>query len=366
MRRQCWKWPVILPVLTVKQAIRRSYSSVRRRLFGRQEYAAKLVKEQLFYDSCTNVHELPEIFHYWSNKYLLPKHKPFGITDPEQFFFLYCARHCENKEGLVRIVSIGCGNCDMESRMAKRLLEEAHNNFHIVCMDVNPNMLKRGQEFAAQIGVAEHLQFEQNDFNQWRPKNKYDVVIANQSLHHVVELEDLFDTIKRQLEPRGVFLTSDMIGRNGHLRWPEARKALEPFWQELPKTYRYNRLLQRQEDTFQDHDCSVDGFEGIRAQDVLPLLVERFNFELFIPFANLVMVFIDRPFGHNFDAKANWDRDFIDRVHARDEAGILNGELKPTQMIAAMTCEKVETRLVHPRLTPEYCMRLPGLLSSSR
>ena len=78
------------------------------------------------------------------------------------------------------------------------------------------------------------------------------------------------------------------------------------------------------------------------------------------------MVFIDRPFGHNFDAKANWDRGFIGRVHARDEAGILSGELKPTQMIAAMTCEKVETKLVHPRLTPEYCLRLPGLLGSSR
>ena len=78
------------------------------------------------------------------------------------------------------------------------------------------------------------------------------------------------------------------------------------------------------------------------------------------------MVFIDRPFGHNFDAKANWDRDFIDRVHARDEAGILSGELKPTQMIAAMTREQVETKLVHSRLTPKYCMRLPELLGSSR
>ena len=102
------------------------------------------------------------------------------------------------------------------------------------------------------------------------------------------------------------------------------------------------------------------------AQDVLPLLVERFNFELFIPFANLIMVFIDRPFGHNFNAKANWDRGFIDRVNALDEAGILSGELKPTQMIAAMTCEQVETKLVHPRLTLKYCMRLPELPGSSR
>src|SRR5690554_4480001 len=142
------------------------------------------------------------------------------------------------------------------------------------------------------------------------------------------------------------------------MRWPEALDALEPFWNELPARYKFNQLLKRQEDTYINHDCSTEGFEGIRAQDILKLLVERFNFELFVPFANIILVLIDRPFGHNFDASNPDDLAFIDRVHLKDEELILKGTLKPTQMLAAMTKAEVsQTKLVDPTLTPAFCIR---------
>ena len=72
----------------------------------------------------------------------------------------------------------------------------------------------------------------------------------------------------------------------------------------------------------------------MHSQDILPLLLERFNFKFFFPYGNLVFVFIDRFFGHNFDAGVDWDRDFVGRVHARDEAGMISGELKPVSMLA--------------------------------
>ncbi|MFV0278532.1 MAG: class I SAM-dependent methyltransferase, partial [Parahaliea sp.] len=193
----------------------------------------------------------------------------------------------------------------------------------------------------------------------WQPAGTYDVIIANQCLHHVLELENLLAAVKRSLAKNGYFLTSDMIGRNGHQRWPEALELVKEFWQELPETYRYNRLLKRKEMEYINHDCSEFCFEGIRAQDILPLLIKHFHFELFIPFANIVTVFIDRPFGHNFDARGEWDRDFIDRLHARDEEAMLCGEIKPTQMLAVLRNTPVETTLLDPRLTPAFCVRKP-------
>jgi len=62
------------------------------------------------------------------------------------------------------------------------------------------------------------------------------------------------------------------------------------------------------------------------------------------------LTFLDRPFGHNYDAPRKWDRNFIDRVHERDEAGVLSGELKPARMLAALRTSPVETQLVDPRL----------------
>ena len=182
-------------------------------------------------------------------------------------------------------------------------------------------------------------------------------MIANQSLHHVVALETLFDEIKRSLRPEGYFITSDMIGRNGHQRWPEAFRAVQRFWKELPVEYRHNRTFERYEEEYLEHDCSIEGFEGIRAQDILPLLVERFDFHLFVAFGNIVNVFLDRRFGPNFDAGADWDRGFIDRVHAFDEEGLRRGELTPTQMFAVLTTEPCSEHLSSRGLTPAECIR---------
>jgi SAM-dependent methyltransferase len=245
----------------------------------------------------------------------------------------------------------------MEVRMAQRLVASGITTFTIECMDINTTMLQRGRELAAASGVEKHVNPIVGDFNQWQPDGIYDLVLANQCLHHVLELENLFAAIKQCLNPEGYFLASDMIGRNGHQRWPEALKIVNDFWQELPDSYRYNRLLSRHESQYINHDCATESFEGIRAQDILPLMVSSFKFELFIPFANVVHVFIDRCFGHNFNADAEWDKSFIDRVHARDEEGMLSGELKPTQMLAVLRICDIETQLLHPTLTPEFCVR---------
>lgn len=325
-------------------------------------YQDRVANELSNFDQCTNVHELPEIFHYWSNKHLAPvKFHQFGITDPEQFFFLYAVKFHERfPDKSIMMVSLGCGNCDMEARLARRLVDEGISDFNIECIDINETMLERGREHALSLDVGPYISPAYGDFNSWKTTKTYDIIIANQCLHHVVELESLFFAVKSALSPEGYFLTSDMIGRNGHQRWPEALAIVREFWKELPADYKFNQLLKRQEEEYINHDCSVESFEGIRAQDILPLLNKVFHFELFIPFANVVTVFIDRPFGHNFDAEGEWDRDFIDRVHARDDAAILSGEIKPTQMLAVLRNQAVETTLLHPGLTPEFCIRKPG------
>jgi SAM-dependent methyltransferase len=177
--------------------------------------------------------------------------------------------------------------------------------------------------------------------------------MANQSLHHVVNLEGLFDEVTRALAPGGDFVVADIIGRNGHQRWPEALAAVQRFWRELPPAYRENRQLRRHEERFENWDCSSESFEGVRAEDILRLLVERFEFRLFIGFANVVDVFVDRSFGHNFDADAAWDREFIDRVHAFDEQGFADGTLTPTHLIAVMTADAGGATRSARGLTPE-------------
>lgn len=299
------------------------------------------------------VNDLPKIFHYWSNKYLVPKFKPHGFSNPDEFFLKYTVKCSKNKIDTVQILSIGSGNCDTEVRLAQQLKNFGIYNVQITCLDTNSTMLKRGKNLALEHEVATYFLFEQSDFNQWTPTKKYNLVVANQCLHHVVELEHLYDQINSALEPDGYFITSDIIGRNGHMRWPEALELLQQIWRKMPDRYKTNHALKRFEKKYINHDCSTVGFEGIRAQDVLPLLLERFDFELFIPFANLILNFIDRNFGPNFNPNNPEDLAFIDQIHQLDEKHIKEGTIKPTQMLAVMRKQankkrKLETFLISP------------------
>ena len=320
-------------------------------------YLAKVAAERATFDDQAEIHELPAIFHYWSNKYLRPKLEEYGFSNPDQFFLKYLLE-AVNRTGSTtpKFLSVGSGNCDTEVRLAVQLKLAGMTNFSFECLDLSPPMLARGRAQALAQGVAEHMVLTVSDFNNWQTTHCFDAVIANQSLHHVVKLEHLFDAIKLALLPNGLFITSDMIGRNGHMRWPEALKVVQRFWQELPKSYRYNRELRRHESTYKNWDCSRANFEGIRAQDVLPELIKRFNFKLFIAAGSVVDIFIDRTFGHHFDVTKSRDLDFIDRLHDYDERALLSGELTPTRMFAVMSLTE-EPGQFSRGLTPEKCVR---------
>jgi hypothetical protein len=138
----------------------------------------------------------------------------------------------------------------------------------------------------------------------------------------------------------------------------EALEVVEAFWKELPHSKKYHHQLKRFEDEFVNWDCSAEGFEGIRAQDILPELIRRFEFDYFLGFSNVADIFIDRCFGYNFDPKNESDLAFIDRVALTDDALLEPGMIKPTHMIAAL--QKEEAALEnYKHLTPEFCMRWP-------
>lgn len=324
------------------------------------EYERRLQEEQLRFNKDLDVHDLPEIFHYWSNRYLRPILEEIGVSNPDQFFAKYLAlsgQRCGDQNP--KFVSLGAGNCDTEIRVAEALLQQGLKNFELHCVDFSTDMLARGRELATQRGLDDHIHTIAADLNDWVPESKYSGIMANQSLHHMVELERVFGMVDEILPESGLFVVSDMIGRNGHQRWPEALHIVQNLWKDLPESYRYNLQLRRDESEYLDWDCSVEGFEGIRSQDILPLLVEKFEFEVFVGFSNIICPFIDRSFGHHFNANAAWDREFIDKVHALDEAAIRDGTLTPTQMMGVLSKSKSQSPYFSMGRSPQESIRVP-------
>jgi hypothetical protein len=151
-----------------------------------------------------------------------------------------------------------------------------------------------------------------------------------------------------------------MIGRNGHQLWPEQLSAVREFWSELPESKRFDRATGKIEASFVNYDCSQFGFEGVRAQDILPLLCAEFEFEMFLPYGGIVIPMIERRTGWNFDVSDATDLDFVDRVEAQEQALSRRLAIKPTQMVAAMRPQALQPCvLLEPHLTPLACVRIP-------
>ena len=86
---------------------------------GPTTYGARIAAEKDIYRDCLEVHSLPEIFHYWSKQYVRPKLEALGFSSPVGMFIKYLAEQCQaRKNDAKRFVSIGSGNCDLESTLA--------------------------------------------------------------------------------------------------------------------------------------------------------------------------------------------------------------------------------------------------------
>lgn len=331
------------------------------------DYQERLQAETRNYADCLNVEDLPPIFHYWSNRYVRPRLEEFGFSSPAGMFHKYVEEQCALGPGdALRFLSVGSGNCELEIDLALRLRAQGHSKFVIDCLDLNSAMLERAHVAAAQKAVEDHINLVQDDFNKWKPTHEYDAAIANQALHHVLNLEHLLTEIKASLKPHGHLIVSDMIGRNGHQLWPEALDILHELWRKLPPSYRFNNQTRRYEDLYVNEDYSRESFEAIRSQDILPLLLEQFHCELFIGFANLINPFVERSFGPHFDQTAPWDRNFIDEVQARDDYEILRGRIKPTHLLAVLGTDAGAPCAFYGPLSPEFCVRRPNLDETAR
>lgn len=341
-----------------KNHMRKTIESGTQLAFGISDYDRRFEQELAAYNDVDHVHDLPEIHAYWAKKYLDPKVRAIGVERLTDLYVNYVFEACRaTPDKTVLAVSIGAGNCDLEIEIAEAVLNKGVNNFRIDCLDLNSAMLERGRDHAESRDISDQIGFVEADIKSWLVIDHYEVCIANQSLHHFIDLEVLFEKIRAAIRPGGVFITNDMIGRNGHMRWPEALTVVDRIWSEMPDRYKYNHQLKRFETTYDNWDCSTEGFEGIRAQDILPLLMEYFEFDVFLTFSNLIDIFIDRGFGPNFDPNLEEDRAFIDCVAKLDDEMIDAGQISPTHLVAVMRTEPVKNPIYFKHWTPEFCVR---------
>lgn len=325
------------------------------------DYARKAASEQRHFEKIESFNPLASIIGWWAPRYLTPRvQQLFGTSTHIQFYADPIARICRQTGRTVRVLSIGSGDGTVELQVGRYLLEKCKvANFLLTGIELSPTLVERA---TAKIdgAVAGKVAFECGDINAGLVSGGVDAIIFNQVLHHIVELEALFDACADLLASGGIVLVRDMIGRNGHRAWPEALEVINSIWAQMPQRYRYHHVHKREYDRFPDIDMSGQSFEGIRAQDILPLLLrqERLHFSRFYAWGGVVDRFISQGFGPNYDANNENDTGFIHTLSLLTDVLNDTGLVKPVQMVAELTNRPTECAYWKSR-SPAFCVRDP-------
>jgi 2-polyprenyl-3-methyl-5-hydroxy-6-metoxy-1,4-benzoquinol methylase len=320
------------------------------------DLANRAEREIKFFEGIKSFSALPRIVDWWSARYLRPRIMQIFETAGPYAFYATPIEHKAARSPKVRAISLGSGDGEVEVLVARYLINRNVTNFTIMGIELSAALVARATARAEREGVSSNVTFLVGDLNEYDGQSEFDFVVANQILHHVVNLEALIEKIHEVLVPDGMLMTRDMIGRNGHQAWPEAKQMIDQLWADMPSRYKYHQVYKRNFPSFPNFHFASTSFEGIRSQDILPLLIQKFSFQRFYAFGGVVERFVNRGFGSNYDPDNEDDRSFVVCLQTINDMALDAGAIKPTQIAAWLVKEPCQTRQWLGR-SPEFCVR---------
>lgn len=121
-----------------------------------------------------------------------------------------------------RALIIGCGTGGLERDLVRRNLVQ-----RIDALDGSVTSLAIAARTAADEGLQSRIRYFAADFNAPAlAKGVYDLVLFQESAHHVLRLEKLFHAVLRALKPEGLVYLDEYVGPS-RFEWSEA--MMEPY-----------------------------------------------------------------------------------------------------------------------------------------
>jgi SAM-dependent methyltransferase len=190
----------------------------------------------------------------------------------------------------------------------------------LTLLDMNPDLLNRATQRLSQSCAVEGILADVNELDL--EGRRFDVILCVSGLHHVVELEHVFEEVAAGLRDDGEFWSiGETLGRYGGRMWPESYEVANAFFRRLPRKYRVNRMTGNVVDEdLGDMDYSIGCFEGIRCESIEPVL-DRYLTPVDVCRHNCTLFKLFSPtYSDNYDTRSADDRALIEEAVDREIA----------------------------------------------
>jgi SAM-dependent methyltransferase len=214
--------------------------------------------------------------YYWINNRIIADHIANLMTGTSSHWLSWLFHgYFHDVKNFRAALSICCGDGAHEI--------EIHNTKKVSFIrgfDISEGAVQQAVRRFQEAGVPEDAyHFDVRDANRLDVEGRFDFILSAGALHHIDNLEDAVENIRRLLDPHGYFVLVEFVGPN-RFQWTDQQvaiinqllDALDPLYRKDKTTIRFGRPAV--EDMIR-----MDPSEAVRAEDICRLVKQHFHVE---------------------------------------------------------------------------------------
>lgn len=254
--------------------------------------------------------------------------------NPDVDYYEYISRKYLANKGPLTALSLGCGGGYRELRWA-----EVANIKRMDAYDRSEARIMSAIDEAKRKGYGEILNFRVADVRRLDVlQNHYDLVLTQDSLHHLVPLQKILRDIHDFLKPDGLFVANEYVGPN-RFQWTKKQlEAVNSVLAKLPVKYRVRlRSGTVKSRVYRPSRLSMllsDRSEAAESSKI-PMLIERiFNVVEIKKYGGTILHLLFQDIARNFLKDDEETRNFIRLCFKIEDELLENKEIQSDFMLA--------------------------------
>ena len=276
---------------------------------------------------------VPEVNKRYNQKATLGQNPNWAV------YFLN--KYVPNKKEAV-MASIGCGAGQLECLLAQ-------NNGFAQCdaFDIAPGAIEIAKKAAHDKGFH-HINYEVSDVNGMSLKeNHYDVIWFNNSLHHISQLEFLYEQIVHALKPNGYLIFNEYIGPSRFDFTPRQKEVMKAAFALIPMRFKRSFVPGHNEPYLLSTAIPdpaeverVDPSESVRSEEIMMLLEDYFDIVEYNVTGGTILQFLLLGIAGNFRTDDPESIRVLDMLFAIEDTLIDIGDIQSDFACVAATPKK--------------------------